>query len=89
MPEPTLDPLERFAKEANDTVIAACQGQQQYADYTSEKLEKELKSIRDKQWPMWSAYADKDNVPVSSPQMIEVARMIAEGLAYYEDHKPA
>ncbi len=88
MPEPTLDPLERFAKEANDTVIAASQGQ--YGkDYTSAQLEAELNGIRDKQWPMWSAYADKDNVPISSPQMVEVERMIAEGIAYYEDHKPA
>ena len=87
MPGETLDPLERFAKEANDTVIAACQGQ--YGkDYTSQQLENELNGIRDKQWPMWSAYADKDNVPISSPQMLEVNRMIAEGLAFYAEHPP-
>ncbi len=83
-----LDPLERFAKEANDTVIAASEGQDGKS-YTSDQLRAELEGIRDKQWPMWSAFAAKDNVPISSPQMIEVNRMIAEGLTYYDAHKPA
>ncbi len=80
----TLDPLERFAKEANDTVIAASQGQ--YGkDYTSKQLEAELNGIRDKQWPMWTS---SGTLAITSPQMVEVDHMIAEGLAYYEEHPP-